>query len=122
METTVAGKKMNVRGLTRGELSLLEAEGIQPDAVAQIEAMAAREAAMDRVLSMAIPELDTTTLTPAEYMEVYAQVVQLTYLGEGALKKFAALLENGSAGASTPAAPAKNKAAKRSKGKGGARR
>lgn len=109
MEIEIIEKKIAVRGLTRGEIRQLAAEGIVPDEVQNIQDTDEQSAAIDRVLSVAVPGYEPDDVTPAQQFDLLLQVVELTYLGTGTLKKFATLQRLGSLVASDSATSAEQK-------------
>jgi len=119
MKHEVREIKVDVRGLTRREIKDLDADGLKLDEVGAIEDLEEREAARDRVLKLAAPDLDPLDLSPAECMELYVLVTRLTYLGDGELKNFAESQPSGTKGGSRTAARARKRG---SRSKGAARK
>lgn len=117
MKKKIRDMEFNLRGLTRGELRDLEADGIDLDNLPR-ESEKALEI-IDRVLSLAAPDLDLMKLSPAECHELFLDINRMTYLGEGEIKKFAELLEKHSKAASAPAARVRKRG---SRSTGGARK
>lgn len=78
---------IEIKGLTRGEIRRLRAEGIL---LQEIEKLPddKRDDAMDRVFALACPQVDPDSLTPAEALPLYVRIVQTTYVSEDMLKKF----------------------------------
>lgn len=95
MEIEIIETKIAVRGLTRGEIRRLIADGIMPDEISQIQDAAEQSAAIDKVLSIAVPGYDPDEVTPAQQFDLLLKVLELTYLGSGTLKKFATLQKLG---------------------------
>lgn len=92
----VRGMEFEVRGLTRGELRKFKDEGIDLDAVVQMEDEEEREKVMDRIVLTCAPDAPLDDLTPAEAAELYFQVPKLTFIGEGEIKKYKESREDGS--------------------------
>ena len=88
MQIEIGGQKIDARGLTRGELKTLRAEGI---VLTEIESLPEeeREKALDRIFSLACPGLDADSLTPGQALELYIGIIGLCYAQEDLLKKFA---------------------------------
>lgn len=70
---------LNVRGLTRGEIKKLRAEGILLGEIMDMEEEK-RDAAIDRLFSIACPELDADDITPGEALRVYEKIAERTFL------------------------------------------
>jgi hypothetical protein len=96
VEIEIIEKKISVRGLTRGEIRKLIADGIMPDEVQQIADADEQSAAIDKVLAVVVPGYDPDDVTPAQQYDLLLKILELTYLGTGALKKFATLQKIGS--------------------------
>ena len=110
MDIEVIEQKISVRGLTRGEIRQLIADGIDPDAMLHIADSGEQSAAIDKVLAIAVADYNPDDVTPAQQFDLALKVIELTYLGNGVLKKFATLQKAGSEDISGSATSAAQKA------------
>lgn len=79
--------KLLVRGLTRGEIKTLKAEGINLGKMLELEGEV-KEAAVDKVVGTVFPDLNLDALTPAEDTQLYVDILTHTFLPAEKRKNF----------------------------------
>ncbi|MBN2060700.1 MAG: hypothetical protein JW882_09830 [Deltaproteobacteria bacterium] len=72
-------EKIEVRGLTRGEIKQLRKEGIVLGKLMELDEEK-RDEAMDRLLGMACKDLDVDAITQGDAIDLYTRISELTYL------------------------------------------
>jgi hypothetical protein len=103
--------KIEVKGLTRGEIKKFRKEGI---VLGKLGALAdeKRDEALDKIFKAACPEFDADTLTQGEANDLYAKVVDHTYMTEADRKNLKSPRSSISKGGSTTVASAKKRGSK----------
>lgn len=74
----IDGKEIEVRGLKRGEIKQLRADGIELGKMMDLDEEK-REAALDRLLGLACPDVDPDEITPGEATDLYLRISELTF-------------------------------------------
>ena len=77
--------KIQVKGLTRGQLRELRKQGITAGTIADMDEDK-REDALDKLFKMACPDLNADELLPMEGMALYNRIIGLTYVTDEAKK------------------------------------
>ena len=78
--------KIQVRGLTRGQLRELRKQEITAGTIAKMDEDK-REDALDMIFKMACPDFNADELLPMEGMALYRRIMDLTYVTEEDKKK-----------------------------------
>ncbi len=86
MEITIGGKKIIVRGLTRGELKKLAADGVDIEKIEDLENAEDQNAQIDRVLELAAPDVNPDDLTPGQCFDLLIAAGEATFLPESMAK------------------------------------
>jgi len=71
--------KMNIRGLTRGELKSLRKEGVRLGGLESLDEEK-RDKALDKIFNLACPGMNADDLTPGEALELYTRIAAQTYI------------------------------------------
>lgn len=82
MKVTIGKHKVEVRGLTRGEIKQLRKDGYPLETAAELEDLVKRDDALDKLFELASPGFDADQLTQAEAVELWTAIVEMTYVGE----------------------------------------
>lgn len=72
-------EKLEIRGLTRGEVKALRKDGISLGELMDKDE-AARDEAFDRILAIACPDVDPDAITPGQAVRIYEIIAEKTYL------------------------------------------
>ncbi len=119
MKVLVIGdSEFSIRGLKRGELKALKADGIEPlelDAELPEDEL---ESKTDRIFQAGCPDVDPDDVTPGEYLKITTAIIEETYLLGDVSKNLPKPPENGSPDGKKIAKSARKQGSKR---KGGAR-
>lgn len=86
MEIEIGGVKIQVRGLTRGEIKTLRQEGMSITGINKLDDEA-QDKALDRIFTMVSPDLKADSLTPGQGLHLYTKIIELSYAGEELKKK-----------------------------------
>lgn len=78
-------EKIEVRGLTRGEIKKLRAEGIRLGELMDL-AEEERDEAMDKLFAIACPDVQPDDITPGEALALYEKIAALTFLSGAEVK------------------------------------
>ncbi len=111
-------EKIKARGLTRGEIKTMRADGIVLGELQDMKEVH-RDDALDRIFKLTCPDLDPDELTPGEAVELYVRITGLTHMTGEEVKNSASPHSSVSKTSSTRAASVRKRS---SKGKGTARK
>ncbi len=82
MKVTIGKHEIEVRGLTRGEIKKLRKDGYPLETAAELEDLEKRDDALDALFKLASPDFNADLLIQHEANELWAAIVEMTYVGE----------------------------------------
>jgi hypothetical protein len=87
MDCQIGGHKFQVRPLTRGEIKQFRKEGAPPEGLDKLGPGEAFDEALDKIFKAAITKGNPDDLTQGEALELWAEVMLVTYGGPELPKK-----------------------------------